>query len=120
MGTRSKGGVIVPLSVQPFELGLTEGITETVAGEATQELLFTGRAECVPDCVQRLVSLFDSPLILHVFIYLSERNCRRTGWKPSADSGSNDVQRSPGRHQRLSSSFGFFYARRFSGHQQRC
>jgi hypothetical protein len=118
MGTRSKGGVIVPLSVQPSELGLVEGIAETDAGDATQELLFTGRAECVPDCVQRLVSLFSSPLSLHVFIFLLERKCQRTGWKPSADAGSKYVR--PGRHQRLSSSFGFFYARRFSGHQQRC
>jgi hypothetical protein len=64
MGTRGKGGVIVPLSVQPSELGLVEGIAETDAGDATQELLFTGRAEYVPDSVQRLVSLFDSPSFL--------------------------------------------------------
>lgn len=71
MGTRSKGGAIVPLSVQPPELGLVEGIAETADG-ATQELLFTGRAEYVPDSVQRLVSLFDSPLFL-LCLHLSFR-----------------------------------------------
>ncbi|KAH9996849.1 HORMA domain-containing protein [Russula vinacea] len=54
MGTRSKEGVIVPFSVQPPELGLVEGIADTDASGATQELLFTGREERVPDCVQRL------------------------------------------------------------------
>lgn len=60
MGTRNMEGVIVPFSVQPPELGLVERIADTSG--ATQELLFTGRAERVPDCVQRLVSLVDSPI----------------------------------------------------------
>jgi hypothetical protein len=62
MGTRNMEGVIVPFSVQPPELGLVERITDTDASGATQELLFTGRAESVPDCVQRLVSLVDLPI----------------------------------------------------------
>ncbi|KAF8503402.1 HORMA domain-containing protein [Russula emetica] len=55
MGTRNKEGVIVPFSVQPPELGLVERMADTDATSgATQELLFTGRAERVPDCVQHL------------------------------------------------------------------
>lgn len=54
MGTRNDEGVIVPLSVQSPELGLVERIADTDTIGATQELLFTGRAERVPDCVQRL------------------------------------------------------------------
>ena len=56
MGTRSEGGVIVPFSKQPPGLESVEGIMDTDASAATQELLFTGRVECVPDSVQRLVS----------------------------------------------------------------
>jgi hypothetical protein len=57
IGIRSKEGMIVPFSVQPPELGSAENIVDADTGSAvTQELLFTGRAECVPDCVQRLVS----------------------------------------------------------------
>jgi len=56
MGTRSQGGVIVPFSKQPPGLESVEGIMDTDASAATQELLFTGRAECVPDSVQCLVS----------------------------------------------------------------
>lgn len=56
MGTRSQGGVIVPFSKQPPGLESGEGIMVTDASAATQELLFTGRVECVPDSVQCLVS----------------------------------------------------------------
>lgn len=56
VGTRSKGGAIVPFSKQPPGLESVEGIIDTDASAATQELLFTGRAECVPDSVQCLVS----------------------------------------------------------------
>ena len=52
----------MPFSTQPPEPGL-EGIADTDAGGSTQELLFTGRAECVPNCVQRLVSWVDPPII---------------------------------------------------------
>ena len=62
MGTRNEEGVIVPFSVQPPEQGLVECIADTDTSGTTQELLFTGRAERVPDCVQRLVSLVDSPI----------------------------------------------------------
>ncbi len=62
MGTRNKEGGIVPFSVQPPELGLVERIADTDTSGSTQELLFTGRAELVPDCVQRLVSLIDSSI----------------------------------------------------------
>jgi hypothetical protein len=62
MGTRNEEGVIVPFSVQPPELGLVERIADTDNSGATQELLFTGQTERVPDCVQRLVSLVDSPI----------------------------------------------------------
>lgn len=62
MGTRNKEGGVVPFSVQPPSLGLVERIADTDTSGATQELLFTGRAERVPDCVQRLVSLVDSPI----------------------------------------------------------
>ena len=62
MGTSNEEGVIVPFSVQPPELGLVERIADTDNSGATQELLFTGRTERVPDCVQRLVSLVDSPI----------------------------------------------------------
>lgn len=74
MGTRSKDGVITPLPVQPSEPGLAENIAETDAGGATQELLFTGRAECVPDCVQRLVSLFDSPIISFMTLFIFQND----------------------------------------------
>lgn len=63
MGTRNKEGVIVPFSVQPPELGLVERIADTDTSGVTQELLFTGRAERVPDCVQRLVSLVNSLIL---------------------------------------------------------
>lgn len=75
MGTRSKEGVIVPFSVQPPELGLVEGIADTDASGATQELLFTGREERVPDCVQRLVSLVNS-LIIPSRLHFSFRTTR--------------------------------------------
>lgn len=52
----------MPFSVQPPEQGLVECIADTDTSGTTQELLFTGRAERVPDCVQRLVSLVDSPI----------------------------------------------------------
>jgi hypothetical protein len=55
MGTRNKEGVIVPLSVQSQGPEQVEGTMDTDASGVTQELLFTGRAECVPDSVQRLV-----------------------------------------------------------------
>lgn len=60
VGTRNKEGVIVPFSVQPSEL--VERVADTDTSGATQELLFTGRAERVPDCVRRLVSLVHSPI----------------------------------------------------------
>jgi hypothetical protein len=63
MGTRNEEGVIVPFSVQPPELGLVERIADADNSDATQELLFPGRAERVPDCVQRLVSLIDPPIL---------------------------------------------------------
>ena len=59
MGIRNEEGVILPFSVQPSEPGL-ERVADTDTSGTTQELLFTGRAERVPDCVQRLVSLVDS------------------------------------------------------------
>src|SRR6266852_5114418 len=62
MGTRNEEGVIMPFSVEPPELGLVERIADTDTSGATQELLFTGRSERVPDCVQHLVSLGDSPI----------------------------------------------------------
>jgi hypothetical protein len=72
MGIRSKEDAIVPFSAQPPEL--VEGIADTDAGGATQELLFTGRAECVPDCVQRLVSLVDSPIIPFMSSFLLQND----------------------------------------------
>jgi hypothetical protein len=62
MGTRNEEGVIMPFSLQPPELGLVERIADTDTSGATQELVFTGRAERVPDCVQRLVSLINPPI----------------------------------------------------------
>ena len=47
--------MIVPFSTLPPGLEPVEGIMDTDASGTTQELLFTGRAECVPDSVQRLV-----------------------------------------------------------------
>ena len=70
MGTRNKDGVIVPFSVQPPELGLVERIADTDTSGTTQELLFTGQAERVPDCVQHLVSFANS---IHVLISPLER-----------------------------------------------
>jgi hypothetical protein len=62
MGTRNEEGVLVPFTAQPPELGLVERTADADNSDATQELLFTGRAEQVPDCIQRLVSLIDSPV----------------------------------------------------------
>lgn len=118
MGTRDEEGVIVHFSVQPPELGLAERIADTDTSGATQELLFTGRAERVPDSIQHLVSLVDTPIPLNVLIHpLERRDCRRTGWEPSADPGSNDVHRLPHRRHWLSPPFGFFYARRLCSDQ---
>ena len=83
MGTRSKEGAIVPFSAQPPELGLVEGIAGTDASGATQELLFTGREECVPDCVQRLVSLV-YPLIIPSRLHFSFRTTRLPKNRPEA------------------------------------
>jgi hypothetical protein len=55
MGTRSQEGVIVPFSMPPPGPEPIERTMDTDASGATQELLFTGRTECVPDSVQRLV-----------------------------------------------------------------
>jgi hypothetical protein len=63
MGTRNKEGVIVPLSMQSQGPKQVEGTMDTDGG-VTQELLFTGRAECVPDSVQRLVNSLHSRVIL--------------------------------------------------------
>lgn len=60
MGTRNEEGVIVPFSVQP---PVVERIADADNSDATQELLFTGRAERVPDCVQHLVGLIDPPVL---------------------------------------------------------
>ncbi|KAH9079578.1 HORMA domain-containing protein [Lactarius deliciosus] len=54
MGTRTEGSVIVPSTTLSGQLGSYRDVMDVDAGEATQELLFTGRAESVPDCVQHL------------------------------------------------------------------
>ena len=56
MGIRTEGGHIVPSTTLSRQLGSDRDVMDVDTGEATQELLFTGRAECVPDCVQHLVS----------------------------------------------------------------
>jgi hypothetical protein len=60
MGTRIEGGDIVPFTTLPRPLGSGRDVMDVDTGDATptatQELLFTGRAECVPNCVQHLVS----------------------------------------------------------------
>lgn len=60
MGTRIEGGDIVPFMTLPRQLESGLDVMDVDTGDATpsatQELLFTGRAECVPDCVQHLVS----------------------------------------------------------------
>ncbi|KAI9446297.1 HORMA domain-containing protein [Lactarius indigo] len=56
MGTRTEEGGIVPSVTLSGQLGSNRDVTGVDAGEATQELLFTGRAESVPDCVQHLKS----------------------------------------------------------------
>ena len=63
MGTRSKEGDIVPLSVQSRGQELDESNMDIDASGTTQELLFTGQAEFVPDSVQQLVGLVDSSVI---------------------------------------------------------
>lgn len=60
MGTRTEGGDIVPSTTLSRQLGSDRDVMDVDNGEATQELLFTGRVECVPDCVQHLVGLIDS------------------------------------------------------------
>ena len=77
MGTRNKEGVIVPFSVQPPEL--VECIADTDNSGATQELLFVGRAERVPDCVQRLVSLVDSPIPFMSYIPIRTTRLQKGG-----------------------------------------
>jgi hypothetical protein len=74
MGIRSKEDTIVPFSLQSPELGSVEGIADTDAGGATQELLFTGRVECVPDCVQRLVSFVYSSIIPFVSSFILQND----------------------------------------------
>ena len=59
MGTRSNDGTVVSFSDHLLRPGLVEDIMDTDGGGVTQELLFTGRAECVPECVQDLVSLIN-------------------------------------------------------------
>ncbi|KAH9043071.1 HORMA-domain-containing protein [Lactarius pseudohatsudake] len=54
MGTRTEGGGIVPSTTLSGQLESYRDVMDVDAGEATQELLFTGRAESVPDCVQHL------------------------------------------------------------------
>ncbi|KAH9001111.1 HORMA domain-containing protein [Lactarius akahatsu] len=54
MGTRTEGGVVVPSTTLSGQPESYRDIMDVDAGEATQELLFTGRAESVPDCVQHL------------------------------------------------------------------
>lgn len=58
MGTRIAGGDIVSFTTLPRQLGLGPDVMDVDTGDATpsatQELLFTGRAECVPNCVQHL------------------------------------------------------------------
>ena len=57
MGTRIEGGDIVPFTTVPRPLGSGQDVMDVDATpSATQELLFTGRVECVPNCVQHLVS----------------------------------------------------------------
>jgi hypothetical protein len=68
MGARSQEGVIVPFSMPPPGLEPIERTIDTDASGATQELLFTGRAECVPDCVQRLVKPIDTGINLYPII----------------------------------------------------
>jgi hypothetical protein len=64
MGTRIAGGDIVSFTTLPRQLGLGPDVMDVDTGDATpsatQELLFTGRAECVPNCVQHLVSSIGS------------------------------------------------------------
>ncbi len=59
MGTRTEGGDVVPSTMLSRQLGSDLEVMDVDTGEATQELLFTGRVECVPDCVQHLVSSID-------------------------------------------------------------
>ncbi|KAN0140777.1 DNA-binding protein [Lactarius tabidus] len=58
MGTRIEGGDIVPFTTLSRPLGSGRDVMDVDTGDATptatQELLFTGRAECVPNCVQHL------------------------------------------------------------------
>ena len=60
MGIRTEGGHIVPSTTLSRQRGSDRDVMDIDTGEATQELLFTGRAECVPDCVQHLVRSNDS------------------------------------------------------------
>ncbi len=53
MGTRVERGDIMPFAMWPPS---DRNAMDVDTDGATQELLFTGRAECVPDCVQHLVS----------------------------------------------------------------
>jgi len=94
IGIRSKEGMIVPFPVQPPVPKCAESIVDADTGDVvTQELLFTGRAECVPDCVQRLVSLVRlANFPFHKSCLLERREYPRTGWKSSADSGSRYEQ----------------------------
>ncbi|KAI0256862.1 HORMA domain-containing protein, partial [Lactifluus subvellereus] len=84
MGTRSKEGNIVPLSVRSRGQELGESNMDIDAGGATQELLFTGRAECVPDCVQRLVGLVDSSVVSPQLIF-SFRTVRTPDLPPTQE-----------------------------------
>ncbi|KAI9458263.1 HORMA-domain-containing protein [Russula earlei] len=55
IGTRCKEGATVPLSMQHLGPEFSKGRGDADTDEAaTQELLFTGREEYIPECVQRL------------------------------------------------------------------
>jgi hypothetical protein len=82
MGTRDDQGDIVPFSVLPRGHGPDESNMEIDAGERTQELLFTGRAECIPDCVRRLVGSVDCSVIF--LIIRSFRTMRTSEYVPEA------------------------------------
>lgn len=60
--------MIVPFSMPPPGLEPIEHTIDTDASGATQELLFTGRVECVPDSVQRLVKPVDLEINLFPII----------------------------------------------------
>ena len=88
MGIRIVGGDIVPFTTLPRQPRSDRDVMDVDTGDATQELLFVGRAECVPDCVQHLVGSIEPFIPLSLTFFSEQRKYWRTVPQPSSDTES--------------------------------